>query len=267
MRGMIRRAHDRVMGAPARQSILGVGISPVGMRQAVAQIDAWISSGKRQYVTVTPAHAVMDAYRDPDLRRTSNAGGLTTPDGMSIVWLLRLHAHRDVERVYGPDLLLEVCRHGLERGYRHFLFGGEEGVAETLRQKLEARFAGLQVVGTWSPPFGAITEREERSTVERINAATPDVVWVGLSTPKQERWMEAHLGRLTVPVMVGVGAAFDFLSGRKRQAPRWMQRTGLEWLFRLATEPRRLWPRYRRYPLFVLLATAQLLGMKRYPLE
>jgi N-acetylglucosaminyldiphosphoundecaprenol N-acetyl-beta-D-mannosaminyltransferase len=247
-------------------NVLGVLVSPVSMAEVVRRVDGWIARRERNYVTVTPAHAVMDAYRDPDLRRIFNASGLTTPDGMSIVWLLRLRGHSNVERVYGPDLLLEVCRHGLEKGYRHFLFGGEEGVAETLRRKLEARFPGLQIVGTWSPPFGAITEREERSTVERINAATPDVVWVGLSTPKQERWMSAHLGRLTAPVMVGVGAAFDFLSGRKHQAPRWMQRTGLEWLFRLATEPRRLWPRYRRYPLFVLLATAQLLGLKRYPI-
>jgi N-acetylglucosaminyldiphosphoundecaprenol N-acetyl-beta-D-mannosaminyltransferase len=247
-------------------NVLGVLVSPVSMAEAVRRVDGWIARQERNYVTVTPAHAVMDAYRDPDLRRIFNASGLTTPDGMSIVWLLRLRGHRDVERVYGPDLLLEVCRHGLEKGYRHFLFGGEEGVAETLRRKLEERFPGLQIVGTWSPPFGAITEREERSTVERINAATPDVVWVGLSTPKQERWMAAHLGRLAAPVMVGVGAAFDFLSGRKHQAPRWIQRTGLEWMFRLATEPRRLWPRYRRYPLFVLLATAQLLGLKRYPI-
>ena len=247
-------------------NILGVLVSPIAMDDALRAIEGWVFNRTPTYVTVTPAHAIMDAYGDPELRRIFNASGLTTPDGMAIVWLLRLRGHRRVERVYGPDLMLEVCRHGLDRRYRHFLFGGEAGVAEALRGRLEERFPGLEVVGTWSPAFGPISEQEDTSTVERINAAKPDIVWVGLGTPKQERWMAAHLGRLTAPVMIGVGAAFDFLSGRKPQAPRWMQRIGMEWFFRLATEPRRLWPRYRRYPLFVLLATAQLLGLKRYPL-
>ena len=196
-----------------------------------------------------------------------NASGLTTPDGMAIVWLLRLQGHRRVSRVYGPDLMLSLCRHGLERGIRHFLYGGDKGVVEELSASLLTRFPGLQIVGTHTPPFGELTEEEDRQAVESINACNPDIVWVGLSTPKQERWMAVHLGRIEAPVMIGVGAAFDFLSGRKRQAPRWMQRAGLEWLFRLASEPRRLWPRYRRYPLFVLLAIAQLLGLKHYPLD
>ena len=187
---------------------------------------------------------------------------------MAIVWLLRLQGHRRVERVYGPDLMLSLCRHGLENGLRHFLYGGEASVADLLKTNLTARFLGLQVMGTQTPPFRDLTAEEDGVVVDAINAATQaDVVWVGLSTPKQERWMAAHLGRIEAPVMIGVGAAFDFLSGRKRQAPRWMQRAGLEWLFRLASEPRRLWPRYRRYPLFVLLAIAQLLGLKHYPLD
>ena len=227
------------------------------MDQAVDRISSWIAR-REHCVTVAPAHAVMDAYRDPELRRIFNASGLTTPDGMAIVWILRLRGHRRVERVYGPDLMLEVCRRGLESGYRHFLFAGGEGVADGLRRKLEERFPRLDVVGTWSPPFGPISEQEDASTVERINASRPDIVWVGLSAPKQERWMAAHLGRVTAPVMIGVGAAFDFLSGRKPQAPRWMLRSGLEWLFRLAGEPRRLWPRYRQYPLFAVLAAAEL---------
>ena len=246
-------------------NVLGVRISPVTMRRAVSSLAVWIANRQPHYITVTPAHAVMDAYKDPELRRIFNASGMTTPDGMAIVWLLKLRGHRDVSRVYGPDLMLETCRAGMQLGYRHFLYGGGEGVASALEDRLCARFPGLQIVGSHTPPFRDLTAEEDRFVVDRINSAGPDIVWVGLSTPKQERWMAAHLGRIQAPVMIGVGAAFDFLSGRKPQAPVWMQRGGLEWIFRLATEPRRLWPRYRQYPLFVLLATAQLLGLKRFP--
>jgi N-acetylglucosaminyldiphosphoundecaprenol N-acetyl-beta-D-mannosaminyltransferase len=247
-----------------RANILGVLISPIDMRQALEAIAAWIAQPSHAYVTVTPAHAVMDARRDPELRRIFNASGMTTPDGMAIVWLLKLRGYRDVSRVYGPDLMLETCRKGLEAGYRHFLYGGAEGVAETLADHLRARFPRLRIVGTHTPPFRDLTPDEDRDVVNLINQASPDIVWVGLSTPKQERWMAGHLGRLEAPVLIGVGAAFDFLSGRKRQAPVWMQRGGMEWLFRLASEPRRLWPRYRHYPLFVLLAVGQLIGLGRY---
>jgi N-acetylglucosaminyldiphosphoundecaprenol N-acetyl-beta-D-mannosaminyltransferase len=246
-------------------NVLGVNISPVSLVQAVETIAGWIESRQSRTVTVTPAHAVMDAYEDADLRRIFNASGMTTPDGMAIVWLLRLHGHRQVSRVYGPDVMLEVCRSGLAKGYRHYLYGGGEGVAELLARKLMQRLPGLQVAGMHTPPFRDTMELEDADAVERINAAGPDVVWVGLSTPKQERWMAAHLGRVNAPVMVGVGAAFDFLSGRKRQAPLWVRRSGLEWLFRLASEPRRLWPRYRRYPAFVWMAALQLLKVRRFP--
>jgi N-acetylglucosaminyldiphosphoundecaprenol N-acetyl-beta-D-mannosaminyltransferase len=248
-----------------RASILGVLVSAIDLPGALESIAEWVSVRNAHYVTVTPAHAVMDAYRDPELRRIFNASGMTTPDGMAIVWLLRLRGYRNVSRVYGPDLMLETCRAGLGDGYRHFLYGGAEDAAEALAEHLRARFPGLNIVGTHTPPFRNLTEQEDRSVVDQINSARPDIVWVGLSTPKQERWMASHLGRIEAPVLIGVGAAFDFLSGRKPQAPRWMQRGGLEWLFRLATEPRRLWPRYRQYPLFVVLALAQLLGLKKFP--
>ena len=250
-----------------RTSILGIGISTLNMPMALATIDEWIRRAERQYVTVTPAHAVMAARKDPELRRIFNASGMTTPDGMAIVWILKLRGFREVSRVYGPDLMLETCQVGLERGYRHFLYGGGEGVASNLGDTLQARFPGLRIVGTYTPPFRDLNEGEDRAVIDLINSASPDIVWVGLSTPKQERWMAAHQGRIEAPVMVGVGAAFDFLSGNKPQAPRWTQRSGLEWLFRLATEPRRLWPRYRQYPLFVLLALGQLIGVNKYDAE
>jgi len=259
----------RTNAAPAsdlpRVNVLGVRVSAIQMADALAAIDHWIQTRTPQYVTVTPAHAVMDADRDPELRRIFNQSGMTTPDGMAIVWLLRLRGHREVERVYGPDVMLATCRAGMQRGYRHYLYGGGDGVADLLARRLGEECPGLLIVGTHTPPFRELTEDEDASVVDLINSAQPDIVWVGLSTPKQERWMAAHRGRIIAPVMIGVGAAFDFLSGTKPQAPRWMRRSGLEWLFRFATEPRRLWPRYRQYPRFVLLALAQLLGLRQYP--
>ena len=249
-----------------RVNILGVGISAINMARALSTFDEWIQDGSKQYVCVTPAHAVMDCYRDPSLRSIFNASGLTTPDGMGIVWLLRLHGERDVSRVYGPDLMANVCKLSVEKRWRHFLYGGEPGVADCLKSKLEAQFEGIQIVGTYSPPFRPLHDAEEQDVIRTINAARPDLLWIGISSPKQERWMSQHLPLLNASVMVGVGAAFDFLSGCKPQAPRWMQGLGLEWLFRLATEPRRLWPRYSQYPLFVFLVLAQFLGLRKYSL-
>lgn len=244
-----------------RVDVLGVKISAVDLRQTVAIIERWIAQREQRYVCVTPAHSVMDCHDDPGLLEIFNASGLTTPDGMSIVWLLRLRGFRRAARVYGPDLLLAVCERSLTMGWRHFFYGGVPGVAETLAANLVARFPGLQIAGTYSPPFRPLTPAEDEAVVDLINTAAPDLLWVGIGSPKQERWMSAHRKRVKVPIMVGVGAAFDYLAGRKRQAPRWMQRVGLEWLFRWASEPRRLSRRYRRYPRFAVLALAQLLGI------
>jgi len=173
-----------------------------------------------------------------------------------------------VSRVYGPDLMLALCEESKEKGYRHFFYGGAEGVADELAASLTERYPGLQVAGTYSPPFRPLTEDEDQQVVDLINRSGADIVWVGLGTPKQDFWVADHVGRLEAPVLLAVGAAFDFHSGRKRQAPRWMQRAGLEWLFRLLTEPRRLWYRYLVLnPLFIALVTLQLLGLRRYTLD
>jgi N-acetylglucosaminyldiphosphoundecaprenol N-acetyl-beta-D-mannosaminyltransferase len=250
-----------------RVNILGVGVSAIHMGQALAVLEEWIEKRNQQYVCVTPAHAVMDCYHDPRLRAIFNASGLTTPDGMAIVWLLKLHGQRSVGRVYGPDLMREVCKFSVAKGWRHFLYGGEVGVLERLKSRLEAEYLGIQIVGTFSPPFRSLAEQEDQEIVDKINSARPDIIWVGISTPKQVQWMHDHLGKVNASVLIGVGAAFDFLSGRKPQAPRWVQRSGLEWLFRLISEPRRLWRRYAQYPLFVVLVLAQMLGLKRFPLD
>jgi N-acetylglucosaminyldiphosphoundecaprenol N-acetyl-beta-D-mannosaminyltransferase len=227
-----------------RVDVLGVGVSAIDMRQALEAIHGWINRRELQYVCVTGVHGVMESRRDPDLQRIHNRAGLVTPDGMPLVWLARRAGFPWVNRVYGPDLLLACCEASRQHGYRHFFYGGGPGVPERLAERLVARFPGLQVAGTNSPPFRSLLPEEDTAIVEQINAAAPDIVWVGLSTPKQERWMDAHRPRLEAPVLIGVGAAFDFHAGTKRQAPRWMQRSGLEWLFRLSQEPRRLWRRY-----------------------
>ena len=247
----------RVVTEFPRVDVLGVRISAIRMVDAVTSIEAWIDAGERQYVCVVPAHSVMDCRSDPELRAIVNAGGLVTPDGMSLVWLLRAGKHRDTERVYGPDLMLAVCRRSLEAGWRHYFLGGDEDVAAELAVRLERRFPGLAVAGTVSPPYRELSAEEDAGLCEAVNASRPDIVWVGLGSPKQERWMAAHREALTALVLVGVGAAFDYLSGRRRQAPRWVQRSGLEWLYRLASEPRRLWRRYARYPYFAFLVMRQ----------
>lgn len=218
----------------------------VDLPTAVAQISGWISRGQHEYVCVTGVHGVMESQRDPELLRIHNASGMTTPDGMPMVWAGRWAGARDITRVYGPDLMLEVCRAGLDPGWRHFLYGGGEGVADELAARLAQRFPGLEIVGTFTPPFRSLTAEEEAEVASTINAAGPDLVWVGLSTPKQEKWMAVFRPRLAAAALLGVGAAFDIHAGRVSQAPPWMQRLGLEWLYRLLKEPRRLWRRYLR---------------------
>ena len=259
---------DGMMSNLPRVNILGVGISAITMPQALEQIAAWIDSRACQYVCVCTVHTVMECQRNETMRRVVNKAGLATPDGMPLVWLGRRQSKATVSRVYGPDLLLALSQLSVERGYRHFFYGGAAGVAELLADKLQVRFPGLKVVGTASPPFRSLTPAEEMEMVQTINQAEPDIVWVGLGTPKQDLWMAAQRSRLTAPVLIGVGAAFDFHTGRLPQAPPWMQQAGLEWLFRLCHEPRRLWHRYLIYnPLFLMLLVLQLSGLKRYSLK
>jgi N-acetylglucosaminyldiphosphoundecaprenol N-acetyl-beta-D-mannosaminyltransferase len=241
------------MSSIPRVDVLGVGVSVIDMPAAVAEIERWIDSREHHYVCVTGVHGVMESQRDPELRAIHNASGLTTPDGMPMVWAGRWAGASGIERVYGPDLTLALAELAARRGWRSYFYGGKAGVAEDFARSLEARFPGFRTVGAESPPFRPLTAEEDEQVVARLNAAQPDLVWVGLSTPKQERWMAAHVGRLTAPALLGVGAAFDIVAGTLAQAPRWMQRSGLEWLYRLYREPRRLWRRYlSNNPRFVL---------------
>jgi len=251
-----------------RVNVLGVGLSVLNLRTALAAIADAIARRQKGYICVTGVHGVMEAQDDAAFKKILNGAFLCTPDGMPMVWAGRWRGHREMRRVYGPDLMLDVCAWSETSGARHFFYGGADGVAGLLVQKLKARFPKLLVAGTFTPPFRSLTAAETLSLQAHIAAARPDILWVGLSTPKQEKFMAEFLPRLDVTLMVGVGAAFDFHSGRVRQAPRWMQRSGLEWFFRLCREPRRLaWRYLRNNPLFLWKCLGQFTGWKKYPLE
>lgn len=256
------------MSSPPRVNVLGVGISAIDLRHAVAEIESWVRRGEKRYVNVCTVHTVMECQKDAELRATVNASGLSTPDGMPLVWLGRLHGYRHIGRVYGPDLMLALCERSHITGHRHFFYGGVPGGADLLLEKLGRRYPGLIVAGRHSPPFRPPGAYEESQVLEEINASRPDIVWVGLGTPKQDYWVARHRAALAAPVLIAVGAAFDFHAGLLRQAPRWMQRSGLEWIFRLMQEPRRLAFRYLvNNPLFMARLALQMTGLRRYTLE
>jgi N-acetylglucosaminyldiphosphoundecaprenol N-acetyl-beta-D-mannosaminyltransferase len=256
-----------ITGAPPpRIDVLGILVSATTIEESLRVIEGWIARREPHYVCVSGMHGVMESQEDEQLRRIHNEAGLVTPDGMPLVWLCRLKGQREVERVYGPDLMLALCARSEATGYRHFFYGASPAVLDALTDRLLGRYPGLIVAGTYAPPFRQLDRLEDDLIVERIKQSSPDVVWVGLSTPKQERWMADHVERLGVPVLIGVGAAFDFHSGFKQQAPRWMQRNGLEWLFRLLSEPRRLYRRYlTNIPLFAWYLMLDALGLRRRP--
>lgn len=227
-----------------RVDVLGVEVSAIDPDIAIRTISEWIDAGSREYVCVTGVHGVMESQRDPRLKEIHNSAGLVTPDGMPMVWCGRLAGASWMRRVYGPDLMLNVCGESERTGWRHFLYGAAEGVAEELASNLRKLFPKIEIVGTHTPPFRELSDEEVQQTAEMINSTRPHIVWVGLSTPKQERWMNRFRELLDVPVLIGVGAAFDLHTGRVPQAPQWMGRSGLEWAFRLSVEPKRLWRRY-----------------------
>jgi len=249
-------------------NILGVGVSAINMNAAVEKIGQWIAQGSRQYVCVSSVNNIMECRSDKRLRVIHNRAGMVTPDGMPLVWLSRLSGKKHVSRVYGPDLLLAVCERSLQTGWSHYFYGGSPEALSRMQARLADRYPGLNIAGAESPPFRPLTEAEDQAAVDRINASGADILCVRLGAPKQEYWMADHLERIKVPVMIGVGAAFDFHAGTKKQAPHWMQRSGLEWFFRLCSEPKRLWKRYLiNNPLFVALTLLQAAKMIHYPLE
>ena len=233
-------------GAPFK--VLGIPIAAVQIPDVVAKMEEWIAGRERShYVCVANVHVIMEGRQDPSFGEVLRSADLCVPDGMPLIWVGRAHGRALNNRVYGPDLMIDFCRSTKDAGYTHFFLGGKTGVAEKLSHELQSRFPGVQVAGIYSPPFRPLTQEEDDAITAEINRVAPDVLWVGLGCPKQERWMREHRDKLRVPVVVGVGQAFDIHSGEAPQAPIWMRKNGLEWLYRLYREPRRLWRRYLIY--------------------
>lgn len=238
----------------AEAPLLDTRLAIVDYEGALDWIDAAVALGAREYLCVAAVHTVMEAREDEDLRAAVDGAAFTLPDGQPLAWGLRALGHEIGARVYGPELMDRACARAAGSGQRHYLYGGRDDEAlASLADVLRERHPGLQIAGGFSPPFRDLPDAELDEIAARINAARPDVVWVGIGVPKQEKWMAAMRERLDAPVLVGVGAAFDFHAGLVPQAPGWMQRNGLEWAFRLKQEPRRLWRRYARHnPRFVV---------------
>jgi N-acetylglucosaminyldiphosphoundecaprenol N-acetyl-beta-D-mannosaminyltransferase len=248
-----------------RVNILGIGAMPLSLDEAAAILERWRTEGQRKYVCVISVHGLVVAQRDPAIRNALNRSGMATEDGMPLVWWSRLAGFAQARRVCGSDLLDTVCGYGLQRGYRHYFYGASPEVLELLTHRLRRRHPGLIVAGSHSPPFRSLTGDEDAEDIAAINEAHPDFVWVGLGMPKQEKWMVEHLGKVEATALIGIGAAFDFHAGTKPRAPIWMQHSGLEWLFRLLTEPRRLAHRYLiDNALFVGHMLQQVTGWKSY---
>jgi N-acetylglucosaminyldiphosphoundecaprenol N-acetyl-beta-D-mannosaminyltransferase len=256
---------DREVASRERFRVLGVGFDAVQIPDVIDQMRQWIARRQAcRYIAVAGMHGIIEARHNAEFRNAVASADLVVADGMPVVWLGRLRGHPMPRRVYGPELMLRFCKETASEGYRHYLLGGAPRVPEQLAASIERTCPGITIVGTHSPPFRASTSEEDAELIENINRAAPDVLWVGLGTPKQEMWMHRHQDKLRVPVMIGVGAAFDFLSFRKRQAPVWMREAGFEWFFRLLQEPQRLWKRYLVGGLeFAFFVALELLGWRR----
>ena len=247
---------------PGFAKVLGVNVSAVNMELAVSLTEQWIDAGRSGYVCVTGVHGVMEAQNDPGFLHILNHAAINLPDGMPMTWVGRLQGFQQMDRVFGPDFMAAICRLSVVRGYRNFFYGGQPGVADLLSETLRNKFPGLQVVGTYTPPFTPLTSQEEEEVAEQILQSSPHIVWVGLSTPKQERFMAQFAGRLNVPLMIGVGAAFDFHTGQIRDCSLWIKRAGLQWLHRLVQDPKRLWKRYLiNNPAFIWRIVLQFAGI------
>jgi N-acetylglucosaminyldiphosphoundecaprenol N-acetyl-beta-D-mannosaminyltransferase len=253
---------------PQRANILGTGVHAVNIDTAVDYLDACIRSGKKGYVCVTGVHGIIEALRSREFCSVLDDALLVTPDGMPTVWIGRSQRHTDMRRVFGPDLMHAMCSRSLKRGNTHFLYGGKPGVAEDLKKKLESRFPGIKIVGMFTPPFRPLTSEEQSQLADLVARLKPDIIWLGISTPKQEMFMAEMIHRLDCKLLIGVGAAFDIHTGRIKDAPAWAKEAGLQWLHRLSQEPRRLWKRYAiNNASFAWHLALKATGIRRYDLR
>jgi len=248
-----------------RANVLGVGVSAMDMKGVLATISAAIETGTKGYICATGMHGVMEAQKDPEFRSILNHAFLNVADGRPTVWVGRMQARHGMRQVTGPNLMLQLCELSAKTGYTHFFYGGDVGVVEQLKSAMENRFPGLKVVGTFTPPFRPLTPEELEQLTNMVSRVKPDIFWVGLSTPKQERFVSEYIDRLDTTLMFAVGAAFDMHTGRVQESPEWLKAMGLQWLHRLCQEPRRLWKRYLiNIPKFLTKVALQLLGVRRY---
>lgn len=246
--------------------VLGVQIAPLEMEGALTRLLKALHEREKGYVCLAGVHGIMEAHRNPAHREAYAGSMLTIPDGMPTVWVGHWHGHTAMRRTTGPDLMIEILSRPEFAGYTHFLYGGKQGIAQELEQTLRRNIEGLRIVGTYTPPFRELTPNEESLFIDTVHACRPDIIWVGISTPRQERFMQRMLPRLDTTLMFGVGAAFDFHTGRIKDCPDWVKRAGLQWLDRLLQDPKHLWRRYlRNNPSFLWHIMLQLTGLKRYP--
>jgi N-acetylglucosaminyldiphosphoundecaprenol N-acetyl-beta-D-mannosaminyltransferase len=249
-----------------KANVLGVEIDAVSLEQVLARIARALELRHKGYVCLVGVHGVMDCQRDPALAKVMANAELTVPDGMPTVWMGRHQGHGAMQRIAGPDLMLEVLSRDEFRGRTHFLFGGKEGIAAELRDKLMLRYPDLKIAGIYTPPFGPMSAEQDEEFRAMIKSTQPDIVWVGISTPRQEYFMAQYLPLLDTTLMFGVGAAFDFHTGRIADCADWIKRAGLQWLHRLLQDPKHLWKRYlRNNPLFLFHAFLQVTKLKCYP--
>lgn len=239
--------HDRpaTPGPPVRFHVLGVNLTGTTLTHAVDTLLDWAARREKHYVCIFAVDSVLQCQGNPRLTAIANQSGMTLTDGMPLVWLGRHAAKLDINRCYGPDVMIRTLEKGCERGIKHYFYGGaDEQVLDRLEARLRERFPQIRIAGRHAPPHRPLTAPERDAAIADIRASGADIVWVGIGTPKQDYWVGEFRELLDTPVLVAVGAAFNFHAGTVRQAPRWMMRHGLEWLFRLAMEPRRLWKRY-----------------------
>jgi N-acetylglucosaminyldiphosphoundecaprenol N-acetyl-beta-D-mannosaminyltransferase len=266
MPDIVEKDPGKIPAGELSYRVLGVRVDAVQIPGVIARMEQWIAGRERcRFIAVTDMHSVMEARHAASFRSVLHAADLVVPDGFPLVWLGRRRGFALKRRVYGPELMERCCESTAAKGYRHFFYGGATGVAEDLASRFSRRFPGLRVAGVHCPPFRTLTLEEDAQAVSAINSARADILWVGLGAPKQEQWMFDHRGRLNVPLLVGVGAAFDFHTGRVAQAPAWMAEHGFEWLFRLSREPRRLWRRYLIHGSeFAALVLLESLGLRKF---
>jgi N-acetylglucosaminyldiphosphoundecaprenol N-acetyl-beta-D-mannosaminyltransferase len=235
-----------------RVTIAGVGVSAVGMENALEAISEWVRGNRKEFICLANVFGIVESRHNSELKAAYANAGISTADGVPLVWASHLLGEKRTARVYGPDLMLAACQRSLMTRWSHYFYGGAPGIAERMAKRLSSEFPGLRIAGCKSPPFRKMREEEIQADIESINLSQADILWIGLGAPRQEIWMDQHRKRLTPAVLVAVGAAFDFFSGNKPTPPQWMQNSGLGWLFRLMTEPRRLWKRYLiNNPIFI----------------